>query len=263
MSPTRPTAITFDFWDTLVHAPREVATRAVRHHHLADALQEEGILVSRSRLDEAIDQVRVAFDRAWGDNRQFHAVDAVEVLLQHLGDEAVHASGSCRAALIRIVRGDDRRVPPLTPNVATTLRMLRDHGVRLGIICDVGFSPSPVLRDHLRHHGVLHLFDHWSFSDEVGVYKPDAAIFRHALRGLGVDDPGAAAHVGDLRRTDVAGARALGMVSVRYTGSNNDGLPAEGDRAHLVPSVLEPAAHIEADHVLADHAELPTVLGIG
>ena len=65
--------------------------------------------------------------------------------------------------------------------------------------------------------GLLRFFDHWSFSDEVGCFKPFPPIFEHAMAGLGVDDPGAIAHVGDGRRTDVAGALAMGMIAVRAT----------------------------------------------
>ena len=93
---------------------------------------------------------------------------------------------------------------------------------------------------------MLPLFDHWSFSDEVGAYKPAPVIFEHALEGLGGPVPERVAHVGDLRRTDVAGALAMGMVAVRYTGISGD------------DSQPEPEAH----HVIAHHADLPTVLGI-
>jgi FMN phosphatase YigB (HAD superfamily) len=264
LSPTSLTAVTFDFWDTLVHAPQDVATRVMRAQDLADALVGAGLPTEPAALDVAIDEVRRAFDRAWSGNRQFHAPDAVAVLLASLGEDAVGISDAGRAALVRVVQGDDRQIPALTPNVAGALERLKAGGVRLGVVCDVGFAPSSVLRGHLRHHGVLHLFDHFSFSDEVGAYKPHAAIFRHALSGLGVDDPGTAAHIGDLRRTDVAGARAFGMVTVRYTGSNDDdGIPPDGDRAQRGrSSELEAADHVEADHVVADHADLPTLLGI-
>ena len=98
----------------------------------------------------------------------------------------------------------------LTPNLPEVLAALDDAGMRIGIVCDVGLTPSLVLLEFLERHGVLRHFDHWSFSDEVGVFKPDAAIFRHALDGLGVDDPARALHIGDLRRTDIAGAQADG-----------------------------------------------------
>ena len=129
--------------------------------------------------------------------------------------------------------------------MAETLARLSGAGLRLGIVCDVGMSPSVVLRGFLEHHGVLGYFDHWSFSDEVGVYKPDRRIFEHALAGLGGVDPARAVHVGDLLRTDVAGAQDMGMVAVRYRAVHDD--PGDvGDTGGL----------FEADHVIDDHAEL-------
>ncbi len=93
---------------------------------------------------------------------------------------------------------------------------------------------------------MLGLFDHWAFSDEVGVYKPDPAIFRHALEGLGGIDPSEAAHIGDLRRTDVAGALGMGILALRYSGITDD----------------DPAHGPEADVVVTDHAEVPAILGL-
>ena len=61
-----------------------------------------------------------------------------------------------------------------------------------------------------------------------------------------------AAHVGDNERTDVAGAKALGMTAVQYTGLASIGawLPEQ-----------EPGSL--ADHVIDDLAALPGVLQIG
>ena len=130
------------------------------------------------------------------------------------------------------------------------LPQLRAAGVRVGIICDVGMStPSPVLREILNRFGLLDHFDHWSFSDEVGVYKPDPTIFDHALAGLGTV-PERTAHVGDLRRTDVGGAREAGWVSVRYRGLFDDGVDEE------------PSADVEAHHVVDHHADLLEVLDL-
>ena len=100
-------------------------------------------------------------------------------------------------------------------------------------------------RGHLRGRR-LDAFDHWSFSDEVGCYKPDPRIFTHALDGLGARAE-TTAHVGDLRRTDIAGARAMGMTAVRYTGVYDD------------DSQPSPEGHI----VIPDHAELLPALGLG
>jgi FMN phosphatase YigB (HAD superfamily) len=107
-------------------------------------------------------------------------------------------------------------------------------------------TPSTILRRHLERHGLLGAFDHWSFSDEVGTYKPDPRIFAHALAGLGGVLPHRAAHVGDLRRTDIAGARASGMTAVRYTGVFDD-----------PPADELPEGH----HIVNDHADLVATLG--
>ncbi len=62
--------------------------------------------------------------------------------------------------------------------------------------------------------------------------------------GLG-EGAGAVWHVGDLRRTDVAGARASGLVPIRYRGQNDDRSDApEADRVidelpELLPLALD------------------------
>jgi len=276
---TPPEVVTFDFWDTLVQAPTAVETRHARRDRLHAALGARGVAVDQAHLDHALAEIRRAFDEHWAANRQFSGVDATGVLLRDLGADLAPADAAAVADAFMGI--GDPHLPALTHNIEATLRSLQANGVRLGIICDVGLSPSTVLRSYLERHGVLDAFDHWSFSDEVGVYKPDARIFEHALRGLGGVDPGRAAHVGDLRRTDIAGAQAFGMTAVRYAGSNDDRVPdgpppGEGDAAMVaeagVPgaggsggsggSMAPSAAHApEGDAVIHDHADLLSALG--
>ncbi|MEA2477194.1 MAG: putative hydrolase of the superfamily, partial [Actinomycetota bacterium] len=56
---------------------------------------------------------------------------------------------------------------------------------------------------------------------EVGVPKPGNEIFAKALAGLGVRPP-EAIHVGDLKRTDIAGAHDIGMHAARFRGVHDD-----------------------------------------
>jgi putative hydrolase of the HAD superfamily len=212
-------------------------------------LDAAGVPLGRAELEAVFERSWQRFVRAWHENRQFTAEHAVEDVLAETGAQVTpELEAELVDAVLHAGRGAEVR---LTPNVAACLARLDEAGVRLGIICDVGLTPSPVLRSYLERHGVLHHFDHWSFSDEVGVYKPDGRIFAHALEGLGGVDPARAVHVGDLRRTDVAGARAFGMTSVRYAGVADDSGFSAGD-----------AAFEDADHVVADHAELPALLGL-
>jgi putative hydrolase of the HAD superfamily len=265
-----PEAVTFDYWDTLVCVGVSGA-RDARRHALAAVLGElagEGKLASAGiasgagdatfdeRLDDALDGAFGAYTNAWHANRQFTGEDGALFVLGALGVDL--APADAQRVVTAYVRSAAGLAPKLTPGVAATLRTLANAGVRLGIVCDVGMTPSDILRDYLDGHGLLGLFHHWSFSDEVGVYKPDPAIFRHALDGLGGVDPGRAAHVGDLRRTDVAGARAVGLATVRYAGRNDDrATPPEGG-PEAGAGVVAP----DADVVIHHHDELPAALGL-
>lgn len=237
-------AVTFDFWNTICVAPKLEATRIDRSVRLRGVLGAAGAEVADDALDAALVEVRKTFDERWRANRQFTYHEAVEQLLDRLGLELDEVSLGQFAASFNGEAAPG--VPPLAPQIEPVLRSLRANGMRLGIVCDVGLSPSIVLRRHLDRHGILGLFDHFSFSDEVGSYKPAPEIFEHALEGLG-SVPSSAVHVGDLARTDVGGARGLGMTAVRYTGIEDD------------PDAINSDA--VAHHVIANHLELLTILG--
>ena len=236
-------AVTFDFWNTLVYELRG-QLRGRRLEAWSGLLEEAGFALERVQLEAVYDEAWEAYVASWRANEQFQSAQAAEHIIEQLGFEV---PPDVAAALVDAFgRAGEQAELVLADGVRECLVTLKEAGVKLGIICDVGFTASPVLRDHLIRHGLLPLFDHWSFSDEVGAYKPAPAIFEHALEGLGGPVPERVAHVGDLRRTDVAGALAMGMVAVRYTGISDD------------DSQPEPEAH----HVIARHADLPGALGV-
>jgi FMN phosphatase YigB (HAD superfamily) len=237
-------AITFDYWNTLVR-DHSGHLRNRRMDAWLGLLEEAGIPVEAGALEELFERSWQTFTASWKANRQLLAPDAAAQIIAGLGHDVpdvVHE----RLVDAFVDAGRDVALE-LTDGIADALASLDAAGLRLGIICDVGMTPSPVLRDHLGRHDVLRHFDHWSFSDEVGTYKPDPRIFEHALAGLGRPDPARTAHVGDLRATDVAGARAMGLVSVRYAGVFDD------IAADDLP---------EADHVITSHDELLSVVGV-
>jgi putative hydrolase of the HAD superfamily len=241
-------AVTFDFWDTLVRTDYS-GTRVARREALLPVLALCGHAVTPERLEAVFDQVFAVNTEHWHGNRAFTAHQGAVLTVELLGlglDES-----QAETVIDTFVHGAADQKLDLTENIAATLVALKERGLRLGIICDVGLTPSSVLRGYLAGHGVLDLFDHWSFSDEVGCYKPAAEIFEHALAGLGGVSPERAAHVGDLRRTDIAGARAMGMTAVRYRGANDDPAVEQAD-----------GSVVEGHHVLDDHADLVAALGL-
>ena len=110
------------------------------------------------------------------------------------------------------------------PEVAGTLARLRAGGARLAVVSNWDVS----LHDVLERTGLRRLVDAVVISAELGVAKPDPAIFRAALERLDADVAGAV-HVGDSLEADVAGARAAGLEAVLVV--RNGAVAPQGVRA--------------------------------
>ena len=241
-------AVTFDFWHTLV-AEHPGTMRRMQLDRWGRLLARVGQPRDPADIQSAFAKNWQRFEEHWWTNTgQYTPTDSVSFLTQEL---SVDATDELRTDLIDSFRvvGETADLE-VAPGLEPCLRALRAESVPLGIVCDVGLTPSLTLRVRLERLGVLDAFDSWSFSDETGVFKPAPEAFLAALDPLGVD-PRDAAHIGDNERTDIAGANALGMVSVRYQGLLRitgllDGLRFDG----------------LADHVVDDIATLPEVLRI-
>jgi putative hydrolase of the HAD superfamily len=235
------TAVTFDFWNTLAQVPagKGVMTEA-RLRAVAGACEQCGVEIEAERLATVLEEVSRSYERSWEAGTHFHPRQGVEQLVAALG-----ASGAAEETIGEAFLGAGRTVElALAPDIRACLEALTERGVRIGIVCDVGFSGGELLREILAREGVLDRFSGWAFSDEVGHYKPSPKAFAAALRALGAE-PGEAMHVGDLRRTDIAGAAAHGMRTVRYRALYDD------------PGA---AGEPEADFVIDSHLELPPLL---
>ncbi len=132
--------------------------------------------------------------------------------------------------------------PEPMPGAVYTLPQLAER-YRMAVICDTGYSPGSVLRQLLDKHDMLAHFEYTYFSNEHGISKPDVRAFLHALEEIDTR-PSEAAHVGDIQRTDVAGAQAAGMAAVHFVGANN-----------------KDVGHSTADVIVSHFEELPQALG--
>ncbi|AWZ09357.1 MULTISPECIES: HAD-IA family hydrolase [unclassified Streptomyces] len=90
------------------------------------------------------------------------------------------------------------------PDTAATLGALRERGVPVVIVSNIGWDLRPVFRAH----GLHHLVDGYLLSFEHGVQKPDPRLFRAACAALG-QAPADVLMVGDDEVAD-GGAAALG-----------------------------------------------------
>jgi FMN hydrolase / 5-amino-6-(5-phospho-D-ribitylamino)uracil phosphatase len=108
-----------------------------------------------------------------------------------------------------------RRVE-LFPEVEAALEALHGQGYRIGLLTNAGGFP--------REFPVYRLFSFVVAAPDVGVSKPDPAIFEHTLRIAGCLRE-ELLHVGDFLDTDIAGANRAGVRSVwlNRTGAPNPG----------------------------------------
>jgi putative hydrolase of the HAD superfamily len=236
-------AVTFDFWQTILREPLgELRGRQVEA--FARILSDAGSQVSRDAVRDAFRRSWEVFEERWSANAgPYTHVDATDFIAEHL---RVPLAGGLRDRLISSFDEVGMATPlDLAPGIEACLDALRRSGLRLGIVSDVGMTGAPVLRARLERYGLLDRFDAWGFSDETGWFKPAPEAFLPVLRSLRIGDPTRVAHVGDSRRTDVAGALGLGMIAIRYTGFRED--PEDGP---------------EAPHVVASHGEVPAALGL-
>lgn len=228
-------AVTFDFWNTIAAEPARGAMREARHAAVLAACESLGLEHTAERIGTTVEEVIRSREASWAEGVHLSPAEGAERLT-----DALELDAAARATVVDAFLGAGREVElTLAPAIGATLERLVDDGLALGIVCDAGFTGGAILRAFLADQGLLPYFSGWGFSDEVGTYKPAPEIFAAALDMLDAA-PADAAHIGDLRRTDIAGARAFGMTSVRYRGLADDPEPGP-----------------EADFVIDDHRELP------
>ncbi len=98
----------------------------------------------------------------------------------------------------------------LFDDVRPELRRLRAAGVRVGAVSN---SDGAYQRRKLATVGLADEFDAAVFSGELGVAKPDPAIFLAGAAALGTR-PGRTVYVGDRWDVDAKGALAAGLIPV-------------------------------------------------
>jgi putative hydrolase of the HAD superfamily len=125
------------------------------------------------------------------------------------------------------------------PDVTQALARLSDaHAMAI-----VTNGAACLQREKLAASGLESYFDAVVVSADLGVAKPDASVFEHALSRLGAGRD-SAVMVGDSIRKDVDGARSAGLGAVWV---NRGGSPAPDGRTDLVE--------------IATLTDLPRVLG--
>jgi FMN phosphatase YigB (HAD superfamily) len=137
---------------------------------IESAFESEDYLATKERRDLSAANHRAAFTAAFS---------AAEGMFEGLADAMY-----------------DRLTDPASwtpfPDVKPTLGSLHQHGVRVGVVSNIGFDIRPIFS----HHGLTDFFEAFSLSFEHGIIKPDPALFEIAMHALDVG-PAETVMVGD------------------------------------------------------------------
>jgi len=96
------------------------------------------------------------------------------------------------------------------PVMVEWLKQIHSSGTRTGLLSNM---PHDMIRHVRQSFAWLEYFDHQTFSAEVGLIKPDAAIYQRSLRGVEVR--ASEALFVDDKEPNVQGARAVGMRAIQ------------------------------------------------
>ncbi len=245
-------AITIDFWGTLM-LDLPGSDNRYKSRRLKDfetILAGAGVRASTAALERAYEASAVYLGRIWAAHRDVPVQDHVRAIVGAIDrDLPARLPADVLAALVNAYARPILMVPPTVDDGALdALRKLSDLGYTLAVVSNTMRTPGATLRRVLERYGLLSCFAHIAFSDELGVRKPDPAIFLGVLRALGAD-PARAIHVGDDAVLDVEGAHAAGMRVVQVTSAAFESLWARRPDA-VVPSLAalpEAIARLDPD----------------
>jgi len=210
-------AVSFDVTGTLLGLPRlgEIYAEAfLRHGHAVDAVAMERVVLAvwqelsiRTRLGE--------------DRFSAHPEGAKGFWRELVGRVAAHLELPAPTPFLaaelfeRFAHADAWEV---FADAAAAVTALHAAGLRLAVTSNFDARLPRLLADC----GLGETFDAVVYSEEVGVEKPHPAIFEEVLGRLEL--PAARVlHVGDSRRDDVEGARAVGMQALWLTRGSRRG----------------------------------------
>lgn len=207
-------AITFDFWRTLF---RETESSRQRPRLRTDALVKATGVPEEDAKNAMKETTREFLRIHIVEQRTLLPEDALPMLEKALDITIAPAVGR---ELAQAFAQAILECPPEPIEDALEAVRAASERVPVGLISDTGISPGASLQKLLARHGILHHFKALTFSDVVGVAKPQAPIFADAIKQLEVQ-PEELLHIGDLEPTDIRGALDFGAQAALFGGDND------------------------------------------
>jgi len=232
--------VTFDWWNTVARTTED-QDRWLRERRIERLMKAARALPSAEVLLSAYDRQTISLQESWNRNVDPRPEDQIRTFLEFAGLDG--ADAGLAGIVGEAFGGALLEIPPmLFPHVSEAFGALGDDGLAVGMVSNTGRTWGRYLRQVQDALGIGKFFDVRVFSDEVGVRKPDRAIFLTALNDLGLP-PERVVHVGDDVDADVAGAKSAGMRAIWFNTGFWRGAKTD-----------------KADAEVRDHVELPDLL---
>lgn len=191
-------AVVFDWMQTLAHYPSPA-------EHVERALAR----LERPTGADSVSSIVAAMNEAKKrpDVQAAEAVEDTSAAAHHHSEHLLYRSAGLDDELadsLYVLLGTPDFHPPY-PDARSVLEQLARTGLGIGVVSDIHVD----LRTHAESFGFEPFVDAWALSFELGIQKPNPAIFRHALAQLGTT-PERTLMVGDRPSRDGAAAE-IGM----------------------------------------------------
>jgi putative hydrolase of the HAD superfamily len=190
------TTLSFDLWGTLISPNPQFAEK---RFELLRGLSQK----SDSEIHKIVHFIKTTYDNA--------AVSSEYVFNLLKNTLAIPLSITELMSRYSAVFGE---YPPLLIEKDINAMLAEAHKTHaIHLISNTLMIKGYVLKDVLneRHEGIFNHFDSLTFSDEVGVAKPDAAIYAKAYTFMNDVPKQTVLHIGDNRWTDFQGALDFGF----------------------------------------------------
>jgi putative hydrolase of the HAD superfamily len=176
-----------------------------------------------------------AFDKAYWAHRLDYDADILNG--QTYWQAVAHDTGVHFTAhqIEQLLEQDAAMWMDLNPAMVAWIPKIKRAGFRLGILSNMGYGVLGYMRP--RFHWLAD-FDHLTWSCELGVVKPDPAIYLHTLKKLKVS-PQQALFIDNLQK-NIVGAEAVGLHAALF--ENVDQLQKDLERRGFPLPPLAPYA---------------------
>jgi HAD superfamily hydrolase (TIGR01549 family) len=207
--------VTIDFWNTLFDSSGGIERNKLRMRALVNEIDKFNVMVNQDLFNSAMKASWDFFNGIWeNEQRTPGPKETITYLWNYL--HLPESEDSINILAEQFAQSGIDIPPKVIDGVADALEEL-SRKYALGIVSDTGFTSGSMLRGLLQKDELLKYFTYFSFSDETGVSKPQALAFTTILDKANIQ-PHEAIHIGDIEKTDIIGAKSIGMHAIRFSG---------------------------------------------